>query len=66
MVNEQPRPRRTIACPKHSGCQEYDLWRKQASSDVWGVAFCDLVRKWRPDGLGRGDGPDQERRRAFP
>jgi predicted phage terminase large subunit-like protein len=27
-----------------------DLWRVQASSDVWVEAFCDLVRKWRPVG----------------
>jgi predicted phage terminase large subunit-like protein len=25
-----------------------DIWRKQASSDVWVEAFCDLVKKWRP------------------
>lgn len=25
-----------------------DLWRKQASSDVWIEAFCDLVKKWSP------------------
>jgi predicted phage terminase large subunit-like protein len=25
-----------------------DVWRKQASSDEWVDAFCDLVRKWRP------------------
>ncbi len=25
-----------------------DLWRKQASSDEWVSAFCDLVRKWKP------------------
>lgn len=25
-----------------------DLWRKQASSDEWVEAFCDLVLKWRP------------------
>lgn len=25
-----------------------DLWRGQASSDVWVEAFCDLVLKWRP------------------
>ena len=25
-----------------------DLWRKQACSDEWVAAFCDLVRKWRP------------------
>lgn len=27
-----------------------DLWREQASSDVWVDAFCDLVKKWRPIG----------------
>lgn len=27
-----------------------DLWRQQASSDVWVDAFCALVRKWRPIG----------------
>lgn len=27
-----------------------DLWRAQASSDVWVDAFCDLVRKWGPIG----------------
>lgn len=25
-----------------------DLWRKQASSDVWVEAFCDLVKTWKP------------------
>lgn len=25
-----------------------DLWRKQASSDVWVEAFCDLVLQWKP------------------
>ena len=25
-----------------------DIWRRQASSDVWVDAWCDLVRKWRP------------------
>ncbi len=25
-----------------------DLWRKQASSDVWVDAWCDLVVRWRP------------------
>lgn len=25
-----------------------DLWRKQASSDVWVEAFCDLVGQWKP------------------
>jgi predicted phage terminase large subunit-like protein len=27
-----------------------DLWRRQASSDVWVDAFCDLVKKWKPLG----------------
>lgn len=27
-----------------------DLWRQQASSDVWVEAFCDLVLKWKPVG----------------
>jgi len=27
-----------------------DLWRGQASSDVWVEAFCDLVKQWRPIG----------------
>lgn len=27
-----------------------DLWREQASSDVWVEAFCDLVQKWKPIG----------------
>ena len=27
-----------------------DLWRAQASSDVWVEAFCDLVKKWKPIG----------------
>jgi predicted phage terminase large subunit-like protein len=25
-----------------------DLWRKQAASDVWVEAFCDLVKQWQP------------------
>lgn len=27
-----------------------DLWRQQASSDVWVDAFCSLVAKWKPIG----------------
>lgn len=27
-----------------------DLWRQQASSDVWVEAFCDLVKQWKPIG----------------
>lgn len=46
-----------------------DLWRKQAASDEWVEAFCDLVRKWRPIGwaeetgqIKSGVGPWIERR----
>jgi predicted phage terminase large subunit-like protein len=28
-----------------------DLWRQQASSDVWVESLCDLILKWRPIGL---------------
>jgi predicted phage terminase large subunit-like protein len=27
-----------------------DMWRAQASSDVWVEAFCDLVARWKPVG----------------
>jgi predicted phage terminase large subunit-like protein len=33
-----------------------DLWRKQASSDVWIEAFCDLVLKWKPIGWAEEQG----------
>lgn len=33
-----------------------DLWRGQASSDVWVEAFCDLVEKWRPIGWAEESG----------
>jgi predicted phage terminase large subunit-like protein len=33
-----------------------DLWRKQASSDVWVDAYCDLVLKWRPIGWAEEQG----------
>jgi len=33
-----------------------DLWRKQASSDEWIEAFCDLVRKWKPIGWAEEQG----------
>jgi predicted phage terminase large subunit-like protein len=46
-----------------------DLWRKQASSDAWIEAFCDLVERWRPLGwaeeqgqIKAGVGPFLERR----
>ncbi len=33
-----------------------DMWRKQASSDEWVEAFCDLVLKWKPIGWGEETG----------
>ena len=33
-----------------------DMWRGQASSDVWVNAFCDLVRQWRPIGWAEEQG----------
>lgn len=46
-----------------------DLWRRQAASDVWVEAFCDLVAKWKPIGwaeeqgqIKSGVGPFLERR----
>jgi predicted phage terminase large subunit-like protein len=53
-----------------------DIWRKQAASDEWVEAWCDLVLKWRPIGwaeehgqIKSGVGPFLERRarerRAF-
>lgn len=33
-----------------------DLWRRQASSDEWIDAFCDLVIKWRPIGWAEEQG----------
>lgn len=46
-----------------------DLWRKQASSDEWIEAFCDLVQKWKPVGwaeetgqIRSGVGPFLDRR----
>lgn len=46
-----------------------DLWRKQASSDEWVEAWCDLVLKWKPIGwaeetgqIKAGVGPFLEKR----
>lgn len=33
-----------------------DLWRKQAASDVWVEAFCDMVLKWKPVGWAEEQG----------
>lgn len=33
-----------------------DLWRKQAASDEWVEAFCDLVLKWKPLGWAEEQG----------
>lgn len=47
-----------------------DVWRKQAASDEWVEAFCDLVLKWKPIGwaiekgqIASGIGPYLERRK---
>lgn len=46
-----------------------DLWRRQAASDVWVEAFCDLVKEWKPLGwaeekgqIAAGVGPLIDRR----
>lgn len=46
-----------------------DLWRKQAASDEWIEAFCDLVKEWKPLGwaeetgqIRAGVGPFLDRR----
>jgi predicted phage terminase large subunit-like protein len=46
-----------------------DVWRKQAASDVWVEAFCDLVKEWKPLGwaeekgqIAAGVGPLIDRR----
>jgi predicted phage terminase large subunit-like protein len=48
-----------------------DLWRKQASSEEWVEAFCDLVKKWKPIGwaeekgqINAGVGPFLDRRQS--
>ncbi len=33
-----------------------DLWRKQAASNVWVEAYCDLVLKWKPIGWAEEQG----------
>ena len=33
-----------------------DLWRKQAASDEWIEAFCDLVKQWKPVGWAEEQG----------
>lgn len=33
-----------------------DLWRRQAASDEWVEAFCDLVKKWKPLGWAEEQG----------
>lgn len=46
-----------------------DLWRRQAASDEWVEAFCDLVKQWKPIGwaeeqgqIKSGIGPWMDRR----
>jgi predicted phage terminase large subunit-like protein len=48
-----------------------DLWRRQASSEEWVEAFCDLVKKWKPIGwaeekgqINAGVGPFLDRRQS--
>jgi predicted phage terminase large subunit-like protein len=36
-----------------------DLWRKQATSDVWVEVFCDLVKRWKPFGWAEETGQIQ-------
>jgi len=33
-----------------------DLWRKQATPDVWIEAFCDMVLRWKPQGWAEEQG----------
>lgn len=33
-----------------------DVWRRQASSDVWVEAYCDLVKEWKPIGWAEEQG----------
>jgi predicted phage terminase large subunit-like protein len=33
-----------------------DIWRKQAASDEWVEAFCDLVKEWKPIGWAEEQG----------
>lgn len=35
---------------------QLDIWRKQAASDEWVEAFCDLVIKWKPMGWAEESG----------
>lgn len=39
-----------VGIDKDSRLYLLDLWRGQASSDLWVEAFCDLVKKWKPIG----------------
>jgi predicted phage terminase large subunit-like protein len=39
-----------VGIDKDSRLYLLDLWRGQASSDVWVETFCDLVKKWKPIG----------------
>lgn len=45
-----------VGCDPEGRMYLLDLWRKQASSDVWIEAFCDLVLKWKPLGWAEEQG----------
>ena len=58
-----------VGLDKENNLYLVDLWRKQASPDVWIETYCDLVLKWRPFGwaeeqgqIRSGVGPFLERR----
>ena len=45
-----------IGIDKHGQMWLLDLWRKQAASDVWIEAWCELVKKWHPSQWGEESG----------
>ena len=58
-----------VGVDRNSNIWVLDLWRAQASSDVWVESFCDLVKLWKPIGwaeetgqIKAGVGPFLERR----
>lgn len=45
-----------VGIDPHGNMYLLDLWRKQASSDEWIEAFCDIVLKWKPIGWAEEQG----------
>ena len=41
-----------VGIDQKGGLWLLDLWRKQTASDRWIESLCDLIRKWKPIGLG--------------